>query len=497
MTYPAVMFVDAPSLTANVRFDCNSDFGPATCRVEHEGFTLGAPTILGDPDAVRAALGFRTPQLPLQIRGPKAAAFDVRTALSRELLRPTNWLQVQLDDLSDVFWLKTYRGEYGALDLQFVRQDSDTDVWRLPVSVDAEALFYDQEVTLGPFAVTQTPDGSYPMRIVLPEIEGDAPTPLRVTITPDSTAGGGAAAESAWLIGCIAGKTSMSDLVVDIGTGDGFTAGTGTAAGTANAFYFGGTRRVVTLTAAEAATTQRLSGSLPDLPLGRYKVLMRYEADGSTTVDKNYVFGLRTAATGSGPFSSTPTTQVTVRAGVGTALVRRGWVDLGDITIPTGVPAPHEVPIGQPAPAAGAPTSFSLTIGLADLSAGTVRIDAFKFIPVSGPTVTQTSLLTATFPSSYWPQYVSAGTLTFAGTFDADSETFWCVVSGSVNGLVPSLPQMKGVFPVADPASDQNLLLVMAADLGDNVGGDTAAAITSLNALASIAVAYSPRKLHI
>jgi hypothetical protein len=470
MTWPLVKFVDAPEVGANVRYDFNNALAAATRSVQSD-FTLGSPTLDGEPDAIGVAYGYRQPLFTQLVKGEKSDALQALSLLSRELLRPTNWLMFQLDAVSGPIWLKVYRSQFAALSLERVYVDlpsGDTaplsDTWAIPVPLVADAFAYGQRVTLDPVMVTQSPDGDNPMRIELPAIKGDAPTPLRVQITPE--AGLDASLDNEWMIGCIAGSADAEDPVVSIGTGDGFTPSSGGAVTTGDAQFFGGDYRTFFTT----TTVKSLTGYLPVTTRGRYKILVRGE------FTENTIFGL---------FISLGYAENIKVVGDQGFSNYHGWVDLGEVTLPPGVNLPDDQPITIE------PQFFFLTMRDSVLS-GTVKLDALKVIPVGGPTVDQATILKAKGPdnSTLAVDVLEGGT---TNTFDGDSESFWG--STVALGVIGTAPKLTGGFPVADPASEQNLLLVMAMHRGTIVG--SAPYITTPDTEAEVTVSYHPRLLHL
>lgn len=510
MSYPQFRFVDAPSTSATLRLDLN-DAGATAGRGVEEDFDLGAPTLEGDPDAVGQTFGFRTLSIPVQITGTKANALAFVSALSREVLRRTNWLRFQLDASSSPVFFKVYRTGYQPLSLQEIYQNRVTggsapagfkDRWRVVVPLVADAFAYGPRETIPQVQIVQSPADlagptRYAMRYELPAIKGDAPTPLQVTITPGSAAGL-AATGCSWLVGCRSSSDAAADVIQDIGNSDGLSAGTGTGAGVTDSDYFNGSYRVVTISAGQTLAINRLTGNMPNLGLGRYKVMLRYEADGSTTVDRTYLFRMVCAPASTGPTFSQPTASVPVRARAVTAWIRSGWVDLGEMNYPLGVPSNLTGALGPSL----MQSLFNLQIATAEGIAGSVRIDALRFIPVDGPTITQSALMKAVFTGFHWPVYQpTPPEVVISGTFDGDSEVYWstAVPPTSVVGLVPGTPALSGSFPVADPAAAHNVLTVMATDPGDQtVGpGTSTTLINSKDAQLALDVSYHPRYLHI
>jgi hypothetical protein len=199
------------------------------------------------------------------------------------------------------------------------------DTWKITVPLVADAFAYGARVAMSTAQVVQSPaDLTGPtrtaMRVVLPAIKGDAPTPLRVVLTPAATSAAGI--NAAWLVGCLTGLASMSDPVVDIGLGDGLTAGAGTATGSSNTAFFSGSYRAVTISAG-ANFLQRLSGNLSAVPAGRYKVLLRYEVDSDPSANKTYLFAFGTAPTSSFAPTYGTSVQLTMPLATPTTVVYR------------------------------------------------------------------------------------------------------------------------------------------------------------------------------
>jgi hypothetical protein len=365
------------------------------------------------------------------------------------------------------------------------------------VPLIADPFAYGPRVAITQAQIIQAPaDLAGPTRLamhyVLPTIKGDAPTALRVTITPAATQAAGAAAS--WLISSITGSATMADTVVNIGGSDGFTAGTGTAATSANAAMFAGDQRIVTI-GAGSGLVSRLSGNFPtSVPQGRYKVLLRCEADGAGTSDKSYLFQFSTGTLAPTTDPVTLPSVTATAAFLGSALTYRGWVDLGDIWLPLGNAPSPALPDTPPTPTTTYPATFNLLIGTSDNTAGTVRLDAIKLIPVDGPTVRSATTLKAVYNGSVQPS--ASATAVLSPTLDGDSRSAWMTGSGSaiVTGTTPQSVQLSGRFPMADPSAPQNLLIVMAISQGKS---SSSSSTTTLNAQSSLDVSYYPRYLHI
>lgn len=483
--YPLVKFVEAPEPAAAVRYDCNraGEEGVAARRVMAEGFSLGSPTIEGDPDAVGVTYGFRQPVFTQRVKGTKQEALAALSSLSRELLRQTNWLLVQVDAFTAPVWLKIYRSGFAPLSLSEVYVNTRSgdpvlvpDAWDIQVPLVADAFAYGERETLDPVTVVQNSTGGNPMGVVLPAIKGDAPTALRLELTvADSLQG----EDQIWLLGGLSGSADMSGPVVEIGTGDGMTAGTGTGAPSSDAAFFGGSYRAVTISAATPNLLNRLTGALPAVPPGRYKVALRCEADASAGASKTYLFQLATGSTD----QAAPAVQITANARLAgpTPDLFRGWVDLGDFSLPANLSLPPSLPI-----TAISPTTFmELRIGTADGSAGTVRIDALKLIPLDGQTIDSASLLVTQIQDE-------ALSPSLPGTWDGDYEAIWGI--HDTLGWVALKPSSRGQFPIVDPISTHNEVVVMCMSHGNFGSG---ASVASTGAEADLVVSYHPRLLHL
>lgn len=470
--WPLVKLVQAPEPDARVRLDLNSAdrWGAPGTYVDADAFSLGYPVLDGEPTAVGASYSYRTIEGVVWIGGNKAEALSVQAALWRELSRPSSWLLFQLSPLVKPVWAKIFRS-YSDAPLSLDQVDASSrkpDAWRIPLTLTAEALLYGERETLGPVTITQSLTGDYPMRWDLPPIKGDAPTALRITIAPD---------EGYWYAARVgvAASEAIDDLVTDIGLGDGFTAGSGTAAGSSDADYLGGSYRTVTIGTGANFVANRLSGPLVTPPAGRYTVLLRCEADPIDSVTPNrYLFALGQA----GASRYGPTVTLDTPFTDPTAHTFQGWVNLGDFTFPVGVNLPAGVTAPQAAP------SIVLKVGTAAENAGVVRLDAIMLIPIGGQAVIGTSVIQT--GDANGSQLLTGEILT--AVWDGDSESFWqtLVSDGTVFDDQDPVPHM-GAFPAADPSAVQNRMTILP-DL---------AAVTSATGEAEVTVSYHPRYLHL
>ena len=489
MANPIVQFVDSPSPTT-VRYDFNATTPTLRCLpLGADAINFGVASFTGEPEGVGGVYGYRQIQFTQRIIGSRAVALARMSLLAKEIFRATNWLKFQWDPSAAPVYFKTYRAEPGTLSLE---NAGSAGAWDVVVPLMAEGFAYGARQTLSTFQVVQGPvDLTTPtrtaMRVVLPAIRGDAPTALRVTVKPAATTSQNTFIR--FLLGLVAGETSMSDPVVEIGTADGFTAGTGTGAATttSGSAYFGGSYRVVTVSPNDLVAgnnfAERLTGSFPVVPAGRYKVMLRCEADAAVaTFQRTYMFALGTGSTGL--LSYLPSRSVAINpANISLASYFQGWVDLGDITLPFGIDPATDVAGTMPGGA------FGIKIGTTDNTAGVVRIDALKLIPIARGQVWSANMLAA-----LWDRNPIVNGL--RGTFDGDSETYSC--QNASNQFQPSAPSLQGSYLVADPNAPQNLLIVMATSAGTTGGSQHATTYpTSLNLAADVDVSYYPRYLHI
>lgn len=477
MSYPVLQFVNSPASTATVRYDFNmSTAGLRTLPLGGDGLDFGVPSFSGEPEGVGGYYGYRQMRFTQRIIGSKASALGRMSLLAREMLRSTNWLRYQHDAGRSAVYFKTYRSEPGSLSLEW---SETADAWDITIPLVADSFAYGERVTAATgIVITPNSTATNPMRYALPAIKGDAPTGLRVSITP----GGTSATDAVWMIGCSSGDATMTDPINEIGTGDGYTSGSGggLAVPSTNTAYSGGSYRPVTIAAASPNLLDRMSGASAPTGLvpGRYKILLRCELDGTAT-GKTFLFQYvqRTSGLADRPGPIASATVVANRVG-------QGWVDLGDFSFPFGFSPPSGV-VGILDP------SFVLRMGTADGSAATARIDAFKFIPVDGPSVTQARLLKMKNPT----QQLNSNS---KGTFDADTETYWAVIAPAGTTFREGAPELAGAYPIADPASAQNILFLVPLSAGsqltapDGVGTNSSVAIS-----ATVDVSYHPRYLHI
>lgn len=480
--FPLVKFVAAPEVAAAVRFDCNVQTPGDRVHVRNDGFDLGVPELVGDPDGVEVEYGLRTVSFTLRVEGPKPAALTLQSAVARELMRAENWLMVQLSADTAPVWFRLYRAEPGALSFEEVYDpDSAYDVWDIGVALPAEPFAYGARITLPQVTIANDPAAATnPTRYVLPPVVGDAPAPLRLKVDPshpDHTSGYrfmfsmlSAAAEPAGPIVWQIGDTDVGGIV----TADGWTAGTDTTASETVAGYSGGSRRSVTFTSF-TTMTDRLWGVAPAvLPAGKYKVLVRV---GRT--DINTTFGLRLEQ-GAAPYEAAGDTVLMDRAP--STAAHFTWVDLGAFTFPRG----HAAPEGQN----GTPSAPYIALGASRLSGtGQLRLDAFLLVPLDVEGGIEVRTLFVEFPLLGIP--ASNG----YAVFDGDTEAAW---GFNGDGTAANMPtEMQGQFPIAVPGAANVLHLLQQVNGRQPGGGTNPDASDAIGRTTAVTISYHPRWLWI
>lgn len=308
-------------------------------------------------------------------------------------------------------------------------------------------------------------------RIVLPTILGDAPSPLRLQVDPSFTNAGDG---YRFMFSLHAAATEPLPVVWQVGGTDGFTAGTDTAASSADATMSGGTRRVVSF-ATDASMVTRISGQVPNaLPLGTYKILVRVARS-----DTNSTFAVRL-----GQFvgliyfyGDTVTMDRATSTGAGHAT----WLDLGEFTHPRG----HVTPDGV----TGAGFAPTISLQAQRISgSGSLYLDAFLAVPIEVPDTVESRTLFSEFPT------IGIGNSTGYGVFDGDSEL---VYGYNSIGFAESgfTAELNGSFPRAVPGASNVLHFLQQVNAAKPFfGNDTADSIAFTT---SIIASYYPRWLWI
>lgn len=475
MSWPRIRFVDEPSTGAAVRLDLSND---GVAWVGAEEFKFGVPTFEGGPDAVGVEYGYRQLSFTVHLQGSKATALASLSALAKEVQRADNWLLFQLQSTSVPVWFRTYRSQPGDLSIENVFDEPGgtkvrTDRWDVTVTLDAEPFAYGarETMTLGSSTISNDPaSGTNKMAVVLPAVKGDAPADLRVGLTTAANMTG-----YKFMLSSVAldsGASYTAPYFWQVGTGDSFTADIDTGGGVADATMSNGSYRAVTF-ATDATLVKRLFGTMPSMPSGLYKVLVRVRRS-----DTSSTFSVRLGQTVGG---------IDV-AGLTTAVLNRGtsttthatWLDLGEFTFPHGGQAPADVSVGN-----GQPLVFLQASRLS--GTGSLHVDAFAVIPVAREDVILTKTL--------FSEFDAIGPAT-GETVSWDTAENMCWVTPPGPPLPPvtaAKPILTGGFPVAIPGH-VNVLHVFQQVNGQKPFGGTDSS-DSITATVIASVSYLPRYL--
>lgn len=331
MRYPVVRFVEKPEVGATELFDFNdghgfnadADTGPLA-----EGYTLGTPQIEGAPDGVGVEYGMRQMSFALRIKGSRFEALRVQAQLARQVLRPRNWLLFQLDESSAPVWFRTYNSQPGDLSFERVYVDrAGPDTWEIPITLWADPFALAERVTLPVATISNNPAAATnPVSLVLPEIIGDAPAPLRLAAVFSEAMN---QHDIMWSLAPVP-EDYPGPIVWQLGTSDGMTAAANVTTVT-DAAFSGGSYRSVAFVGGDAATmATRLTGPAPaPVPPGRYKVLLRVSRSDTLST---FAFKLGTANVFGSSYDGSPT--ATMTRGTSAGARHAAWVDLGTHSYP-------------------------------------------------------------------------------------------------------------------------------------------------------------------
>lgn len=439
--YPIVRFVADMGDTV-ARLDLND----GTFTTDHDGFSLGAPTLEVDPQAVGVPYGERTVTLTTAVEGDPAVVFPALSALSIELQRWRNWIMFQYDADSAPFWIRTLPSAPQPINMEDVRVGDGTSVWREPVELRAEPFVRGAEVTLTPEVIGNDPAAGVgsPTAWVLPAIEGDAPAPLNILVdSTDADVKAPAVCVSA-IDGPFTPPLLSSDWFFPL------------VSKTTNAAYVSGGYYAVDV-----------DGTLTVTPpfAGRYKAFLRAGfSDTSTNFDLNLENAgrVRITARAIGNPSSEPWLWW------GTSGTQ-GWIDMGTVTLGAGYNATLNPSLE---------TALDLSVRAFD-GTGKIRIDAVLFVPVDDEDGKVEGRTVKTDPMLY-----PAGSRKFL--LDGDRREFWAAFdagSGLVSWIVPGL---KGLFPQVIPGRTNVLHLLRNVNTGDDQKADDT----------TVTLSYYPRQLH-
>lgn len=358
MSFPLVQLMAAPSVDADVLYDFNVDRDSG---VGHDGLSFGAPEWSGEPGTVGGRDGYRTVEFVHLVESSAREAVSELTTLTRLLTAADGWLLVRLTAFTEPRWFRTYRSDASGLSWEniLLHNDGPRGLFEIPVKLTAEPWLYGEKVThdLGVIAL----DPAVGCFKLLPEVVGDAPAPATLRMQWST---GRSAFRDMTVTGPIPVDQTAA-LVWQIGTGDGWTAGDDTSAPVADSAFSAGSYRSVSF-ATQSALASRLTRTLTVKP-GRYKVMLR--ASRSDT-DSTFAFRFGSSVEFVYRYGDRVPAEWWPRA------QHAAWVDLGDFSLPMGVP-----PVDLDNEAA---VNFDAQVQVERISgAGSCRLDALMLIPVS------------------------------------------------------------------------------------------------------------------
>lgn len=427
-SYPMVRAVAAPEVDAAVIFDFNEHGSWFSSDTLRDGWSLGSPTRLAAAGDARTAWGPRRVEFSMRLRGSRAMAAQAQSALARWLLQPSGWLLFQLDAMTPPVWVRMVGAEPQDLDFGLIHATGERDIWDMGVAFDADPFLYGERATL--FSGTVPNDPTVPGGMVAPLglVPGDAPMPLRVTLSGMALSGW-PLANLPHTVMSVGGPTAASGIwAFNVGAPDGATSVDANVSTVTGAAYAGGRARRIAFSASDGPTplTNQFSVTALALPYGRYRtfVLVRSVSPAAVTFSGG-VGGLVESVVTSW-----------------TAPNQQRWVDLGESSWP---PGGHVE--GQPGNGAA-----SVTIRAARTSStGAVDVSAIVLVPVSASTGAAVSSTLVSLPSSVTETPLDSLTL------DSVMEAAWFARSGQT---ARSRRGHVGAWPAATPGEHSTLLLM-------------------------------------
>lgn len=431
MNWPRIRFVASPKPGARVLFDFNDDGSalyPKTWPLAN-GFTLGEASLSGTPGAVGRVYGNRTPKFTLVVAGSKADTVTVLNRLARELIRRESYLEMQLSESQSAVWFHTYAADPGGLSFDEVYDDETrAAAWQADISLPADAWAEGESKALPVKALSNNPatGGCF---YELPPIDGDAPTPLTISVRP-----GAAWNQRRVLMSCFPVMPDAVRAAPVVYDASQFTASGSTGAVTAGAQWFGaGARRVDFNATPASATRLTLAAGTPPPAPGRYSVFVRVAA---TTADTEFAIS----------FDGYNYSAVEFPA-VGVANATR-WLSMGDFMFPNGLDT-TAIDLDDYA------DSIDLRISAVRLAgAGNLDINGVMLLPVE--TVGSEGARTLiTRPYGVW-DFTSRRTI-WDGTAETLRQTS---LTGGVISTILDV-ETSGAFLTADPKSRNFLALLL------------------------------------
>lgn len=350
-----VRFVSGPDAARSTLLDVNAGTGPGQIYTLREGFSLGTTEVLtvlvesmleDGEDVAASKRTNRELTIPVILVGDQATFAGLLGGLAREVDRKPAWLEFKPGEhTGESIFFQIKQGELGDVDLDPEDEGGEDEERSLTLSLVADFAAVGLEQT-GTATTGTDPAGSSKPFVALPPTKGDVPAPLTVKVAAGSTDTSGPI-----MVNVCAGAPSLTGpLFVQA---EALTAGTGVTFPTGDAAMSGGSHARITF-GINNLTTLRLSGDIPAVPPGRYRVWARLRnTTGADTFDVRLDVGTATSpATGRVRSFSPPAAANSVY-----------WVDIGDV----------EHPYYQPTDATAAE---NLTLRLyAQRTAGTGNLD--------------------------------------------------------------------------------------------------------------------------
>lgn len=459
--YPIVRLYDSLAAVPNLLWDFNDDTAAAPRQVRRESFSLGIPSLPDNIDAVDPEYGSRTITFIQRFTGAKYDVLSDMTKLARVLLSGDAWLAVQFSAVTKPVSYRVSRATPAAINWDNVAADTGNDIWDIPISLPAEAFAYGPKVTQTAVVVNNDPTGNG-SAFTLPDILGDAPTMLRLSLRPSTAFPTNSPPR---FMCCLhTGSTARGTASVSIGSFDGLTAGPDTGSGVSDAAYSDGSYRPVTFSSSVFQT--RLSGTLSPIVPGRYKVMLRAGSSAAITARVQFQ-----AYTG-GP----------VTAIVSNAAISPQWFDLGNIELP-----PHR-PLWADDIGPTITPDWSLRASRVDTAGGAVslNLDYIKLIPLDTIDTVESRAMVV-------DQKFASGT-TETIVWDGDTENTWVAVTstGALFGGAAAA-EVRGLYLRATPGMAHSGYLFQKV----SPPTVTANSVDSLTRTMTMVVSYYPRYLYL
>lgn len=474
MSYPLCKFVDAPNVGAAVLFDFNlGSWATGDTWLMHDGFSLGAPTLEGDPDAYGVQYGFRTLSFAIVLEATYADAAKVSAQLARVLVaKRSTWLLFQLTPLAAPVWFKTYRTTPEVITFDYVSNVGDTgkSLWGLAVTLAADPFAYGAQVNLPAVTVVNNPFTAGGCYFTTPTILGDAPAPAVVQVSPSAATAG-----KTFLVSAIAQEAGAPSTGAPTAvSAQGLQANSDAGAWVVDATQPAGGYVPVSF-ATSTQLVPRVTDVTTHLPVGKYRVLVSVSS--ITTSPGSFPLALyRSTFAFAGE-------QVIFDRSVTSATAWSGWADLGVVTVPFGANMGDRVTVAS--------TLAQISVRAArDSAAGALRIGALLYVPLETPWSLSSR--------SFYARFGTTG-LTASQTGEWDGENFASLTKASLPARVVSeswAPLASGGLPELVPGCTNTITVlqqtnVSAPDQPANWNSDDIAATVV------VGVSYRPRWLYL